>query len=123
MLKVNIDEENLVLILEPEDSLSESDFQSVAKVVDPLIEKYGQLNGIVIHTKSFPGWDSFAAFSSHLSFVKNHHQKIARIAIVTDSLMGDFAEKIASHFVNAKIKSFSYQEFEKAKSWVNKNIG
>ncbi|MDI3326873.1 hypothetical protein QKW35_21055 [Pontibacterium granulatum] len=64
MLKVQIDEDHLVVILEPEGPLSETDFQSAAKAIDPLIEQHGQLAGIVIHTKSFPGWDSFAALCS-----------------------------------------------------------
>lgn len=118
MLKVQIDEDNLVVILEPEGPLSETDFQSAAKAIDPLIEQYGQLTGIVIHTKSFLGWDSFAALTSHLRFVKNHHKKIARVALATDSLLSDFAEKIAGHFVSAEIQAFSFQEFDKAKFWV-----
>lgn len=118
MLKVTIDEDNLVAILEPEGPLSENDFLSVAKVVDPIIDKYGQLTGIIIHTESFPGWDSFAALSSHLRFVRDHHKKIARVALVTDSMIGNFAEKIAGHFVKAEIRLFPYQEFEKARMWV-----
>lgn len=54
MLSVKIDDKNLIVILEPEDPLSESDFQSAAKAIDPLIEQYGRLNGIIIHTQSFP---------------------------------------------------------------------
>lgn len=45
---------------------------------------------------------SFAALSSHLKFVKDHHKKIARIVLVTDSVLGNFAELIASHFVQAE---------------------
>ena len=66
---------------------------------------------------SFPGWDSFGALSSHLRFVKDHHKKITRIAFSTDSGVGNFAEKIASHCVNAEIKVFSFEELEQAKKW------
>jgi len=69
-------------------------------------------------TSSFPGWDSFAALSGHLEFVKQHHKKIAHIALVTDSMLGNFAESIASHFINAEIKSFSYADIEQAKLWI-----
>jgi len=118
MLSVKIDEEHLIAILEPKGALSERDFQSAATMIDPLIEKHGQLNGIIIHTKSFPGWESFAALYSHLRFVKNHHQKLSRVALVTDSVLGDFAENIASHFIKADIQLFSYQEYEQATNWV-----
>lgn len=120
MLSLKIDEKNLVAILEPEGPLSESDFQSAAKTIDPLIEQYGRLNGI-IHTKFFPGWQSFAALASHLKFVRDHHRKVARIALVTDSILGDFAEPIVSHFVQAEIKVFPYQQFNKANSWIIEN--
>lgn len=118
MLTIKIDEENGIAILEPEGPLSKSDFESATKVIDPYIEKTGHLNGLIIHTKSFPGWDSFAALVSHLRFVKEHHKKISRVALSTDSKIGGFAEAVASHFVNAEIKRFSYQELEQAKFWI-----
>ena len=118
MLSVEIDEKNGIAILEPDGPLSKNDFESAAKVIDPYIEKTDQLRGLIIHTESFPGWDSFAAFSSHLKFVKEHHKKISRVAISTDSAIGNFAEVVASHFVSAEIKRFSFQEFDQAKNWV-----
>lgn len=118
MLSVTIDEDKGIAILEPDGALSKDDFESAAKIIDPYIEKTGQLHGLIIHTKSFPGWDSFAALFSHFRFVKEHHRKISRVAISTDSMVGHFAETVASHFVNAEIKLFSFQELEKAKSWV-----
>ena len=118
MLSVKFDEKNLVAVLQPEGPLSESDFQSAAKAIDPAIEKSGRLNGIIIYAKSFPGWDSFSALVSHLRFVKDHHKKVSRVAFVTDSPVGKFAEPIASHFVKAEIRLFPYQDFEQASEWV-----
>jgi len=118
MLSVKIDEVNGIAILEPDGPLSKHDFESAVKIIDPYIEKTGQLRGLIIHTKSFPGWDSFAALSSHLRFVKDHHKKISRVAFSTDSVVGNFAEAVARHFVNAEIKLFSYQELEEARNWV-----
>jgi hypothetical protein len=117
MLTVEIDEANGIAILKPDGPLSKNDFESAAKVIDPYIEETNQLNGLIIYTKSFPGWDSFAALTSHLRFVKEHHKKIPRVAFSTDSVVGDFAEVIASHFVNAEIKLFSYQDLEQARKW------
>jgi hypothetical protein len=118
MLSVIIDEENGIAILEPDGPLSKNDFESAAKIIDPYIEETDQLNGLIIHTKSFPGWDSFAALVSHLRFVKEHHKKISRVAFSTDSKIGSFAEAVAVHFVNAEIKIFSYLELEQAKLWI-----
>lgn len=122
MLSTKIDEANNIAILEPNGSLSKTDFESAVTIIDPYIEKIGQLNGLVIYTKSFPGWDSFAALFAHLRFVKNHHKKVSRVALVTDSVLGNFAEAIGGHFVNAEIKLFSYQNFEDAKLWIINNV-
>lgn len=118
MLSVEIDEVNGLAILEPDGPLTKADFESAAKVIDPYVENTDQFNGIIIHTESFPGWDSFAALASHLRFVKEHHKKISRVAISTNSVIGNFSEAVASHFVNAEIKLFSYQELEQAKDWI-----
>ncbi len=118
MLSVKIDEVSGIAILEPDGALSKGDFELAAKIIDPYIEKTGQLHGLIIHTKSFPGWDSFAGLSSHLRFVKDHHKKITRVAISTDSMVGNFAEAVARHFVNAEIKLFSFQEVGHARNWV-----
>ena len=121
MLSVTMDEENVIAILEPKGPLSKNDFESAARIIDPYIEDTNQLIGLIIHTKSFPGWDSFAALVSHLKFVKEHHKKILRVAVSTDSVVGGFAELVASHFINAEIKHFPYQELEQAKLWITGN--
>ena len=121
MLSVKIDETKGVALFEPSGPLSKSDFESAVKTIDPWIKANGMLKGLVIKTKSFPGWESFGALSSHLTFVKEHHKKIDRVAFVTDSVIGNVAEKLASHFVNAEIKLFPYKSLEEANLWVSEN--
>ena len=123
MLTVNLDEIEGIAILEPDGDLSENDFISASKIIDPYIEKSGKLNGIIIHVKVFPGWDSFSALLTHLSFVKDHHKKVSHVAFVTDSPVGRIAENIASHFISAQIKSYPFSEIEIAKKWIMNNIG
>ena len=118
MLNVEIDEKNGIAILTPNEKLSVEDFESAARVIDPYIEQYGELNGIIISTESFPGWESFSGLLSHLSFVKEHHKKIRMVALVTNSSFGPVAENLASHFVAAKIKAFKFNEFDAAKLWL-----
>lgn len=75
---------------------------------------------MIIRAESFPGWSSFAALTTHLRFVKDHHQKISRIALVTDSPIGKLAEVVASHFVSAEVKEFPFEDMEQARSWILK---
>lgn len=118
MLIVNLDEENSIVSIEPTGTLDVKDFQAAASTIDPFIEKCGYLNGLIIHTQSFPGWDSFSALITHLKFIKSHHTQIKRVALATDSVIGTLAESLVSHFVDAQIKHFPYAEFEKAKQWI-----
>jgi len=121
MLKINLDKENKILKLKPDGALSQQDFQSVATIVDPFIDEFKKLNGIIIYTKSFPGWDSFSALIKHLQFVSDHHKKISSVAFVTDSIIGDLAEKIATHFINASVRHFDFNDLDNAKEWIIEN--
>ena len=123
MLNISIDEKNGIAIFEPNEKLSESDFKSAVNIIDPYINQFEKLNGLIITTKAFPGWESFAALVSHLSFVKDHHKQISCIAFVTDSRLGNLAEHLANHFVAAEIKAFAYGELEEAKAWIVENSG
>ena len=118
MLNIEMDRKSAIAILEPGGELTESDFDLVASVIDPYIKEHGKLNGIIINTRDFPGWDSFAAMIRHFKFVKNHEKKISHIAIVTDSPIAGLAEVIAAQFISASIKLFPYDEFTTAKSWI-----
>jgi len=119
MLSVKIDDQKSIALFEPHGPLSEGDFKSAVEVVDPWIEKNGRLRGLIIKTRSFPGWETFGALSSHLSFVREHHKKIRRVAFVTDSVLGNIAENLAGHFVSAKIKRFPYESLEQATTWIS----
>ena len=118
MLKVKIDADHALVILEPDGALTDNDFRLAAQLIDPVIEKNGSLKGLIIQTRSFPGWASFAALVSHLRFVREHHKSVKRIAFVTDSPVGSFAEAIGNHFVSAEIRHFAYDEFSHARNWV-----
>ena len=118
MLSVKLDEKRGIAVLEPQGALSREDFERAAKVIDPFIEKTTRLNGLIIYTKDFPGWNSFAALASHLKFVKEHHKKVKRIALCTDSVAGNFAKLFGPHFINAEVRVFPYQEFDSAGKWV-----
>ncbi len=118
MLQVELDEGTGIATLKPDGALTEDDFRNASKIIDPFIEKSGTLRGLIIETKKFPGWESFAAFQHHFQFVREHHKKIAQVALVTDSAIGDMAEKIAKHFVAAEIRRFSYGEAESARRWI-----
>jgi hypothetical protein len=121
MIEHKLDSENSILYLWPKSALEQSDFAQLAKIVDPYIEATGGLVGLIIETNSFPGWEDFTALATHFRFVKNHHRHIKKIALVTDSAIGNIAELLVTHFVSAQIKHFNSSESEAARHWVMKD--
>lgn len=118
MINVDLLIQEGVLLVTPEGRLEADDFKELAAIADPYIEQHGKLNGLMIYAESFPGWKDFEALSSHFRFVKDHHQQLARVALVTDSKVASVAETLARHFVNAEIKHFNFNDKDAALDWL-----
>lgn len=106
-----------VLVLEPQGPLREEDFEAAAAEADPWIEAHGSLNGIVIQAQAFPGWEDIGAMIGHLRFVRDHQQKVRRVALAVDSPLADVAQQLASHFLAAEVKHFRYGDVVEALAW------
>lgn len=118
MLSVIFDESRSIITLEPGSPLTIEDFQSASRIIDEHLSLKGRLKGIIIQTETFPGWASFEAFLCHLKFIKDHHQWVKHVALVTNSTAGQLAEPLAKHFISAKIRHFSFDEKEHARRWI-----
>ena len=118
MIDHSFDAAQGILHLRPKAALTKQDFEQISGAVDPHIEKAGKLAGIIIEIAAFPGWDSLGAMAAHLRFVREHHRKVKKIAIVTDAKAGAVAEKLASHFVAAEIKHFPAGQADAARKWI-----
>jgi hypothetical protein len=108
-----------ILVISPKGALERADFEMLAAVVDPYIAEKGKLNGVMIEAESFPGWDDFGALVSHVEFVEGHHEKIARLAVVSDSAVLSILPHIASHFVSAEVRQFPYLAKDEALHWLS----
>jgi hypothetical protein len=118
MLHPALDREEAILHLRPRGRLRKEDFEQLALLVDPYIRESGGLRGLIIETAHFPGWSDLPAMIGHLRFVRDHHRAIARVALVSDSVVADIAQHLASHFVAAQIRHFGGRERDAAKGWV-----
>ena len=118
MLNYELNRAESILIIKPIGPLESTDFEKLAQEVDPYIVENGKLNGLMICAKSFPGWDDFAAFLSHIKFVKTHYQKIKKIAAVTDSSFLSIMPQVANHFVQAEVRHFDYDDRDAALNWL-----
>jgi hypothetical protein len=118
MIDYTLDQTKSVLHVRPTGPLQEKDFVALSQAVDPFIERNRGLSGLLLEVAHFPGWTNLAAATQHFRFVRDHHRRIKKIAIVADSLLGEAVEQIATHFVAATIKHFSFSHLDDAKTWV-----
>lgn len=106
------------LILEPSGPLEAADFAAVTHDMDPYLAKHGSLAGVMIFAKAFPGWLNLEAAISHLRLIEKYHQKIKRLAIVSDNGLLSALPKFAAHLVHPDVKHFSESEYEDALQWL-----
>jgi len=118
MIKAELDKAKGILHARPSGPLEVADFDRLAALADPYIAKKGELAGLMIEAKEFPGWKNLAGMIRHFRFVRNHHRKIRRVALVTDARLGKIAEKFARHFVAAKVKRFPAGHAGEATRWI-----
>ena len=118
MIEASLDRDKGILHAKPSGPLEAADFDRLGVLADPYIEKKGQLAGLLIEAKDFPGWKNLAGMMKHFRFVRNHHRKIRKVALVTDARLGKIAEKFARHFVAAKVKRFPAGHVGEAKRWL-----
>jgi hypothetical protein len=117
MIKHEFRKNDGILIIEPDSSLQASDFDMLSSIVDPYIKDNGKLNGLIIHTESFPGWQGFGAMLAHVKFVKDHHAHISKVAAVADEGIIAILPAIADHFVKADVRHFGADDLESAIEW------
>jgi len=118
MLQVIFDKKEHIAVLEPDGPLTEGDLLLIANTIDPDIAAHGRLNGIVVHSRSFPGWNSTAAMISQFRFLRDHRRTFSRVALATDSLGASIAKVFAKPFLQAEIRAFPYEALTKATHWV-----
>lgn len=121
MIKYEFLEDDGILIIEPATSLHTSDFDMLSTIVDPYILENGKLNGLVIHTESFPGWQDFASMLAHIKFVKDHHALISKVAAVADEGIIAILPAIADRFVKADVKHFGSDDLDNAIEWIKQD--
>jgi hypothetical protein len=119
-INIKLDGNVGIMVLEPvaDKALSEDDFEAVGKAIGSYLKDHDRLRGILIHSRQFPGWQSVGALFAHLKFVNAVHDKISKVALVTNSPMGTFADHILDPLMLAKVRRFDYDERDEAMSWL-----
>ena len=119
-IDIRMDDDTGILMLEPvtDKALSEDDFEAVGKAIGAYLEHHERLGGLLIHSRKFPGWQSVGALFAHLKFVNAVHDKISKVALVTNSPIGTFADHVLDPLMLAKVRKFDDDERDAAMRWL-----
>lgn len=107
-----------ILVVRPDEALRAGDFATIAAEVDPYIASQAGLKGLMVVAQSFPGWASFEGLVGHLRFVRDHHRKIKRVAVLTDNRFLKVAQAVAEHFAHPDFKLFEPKDEVAALRWL-----
>jgi putative intracellular protease/amidase len=118
MLEYMMIEPGGILSVTPFGSLTVEDFQGLTRYADAYLSGHGEIGGLLIEAKAFPGWDGFAAFASHVRFLRDHQRQIERVAVVSDSPIAPVAERLAEPFIAAEIRCFASDRRAEALAWL-----
>jgi hypothetical protein len=109
-----------VLVIEPQGALRAEDFDALSAAVDSWIESTKQpLHGVVVHAKAFPGWENLGSLLKHVRFVRDHHRRVKRVALSTDTALAGIASNLVDHFTESTIKRYDYEDFNCAIDWAS----
>lgn len=105
------------------EKLHKEDFQKLATALHDYINEFDRAPNLLIEAHDFPFWDDFSAFKNHLTFVKNHHQLIQKVAILSDSKPLSLLPSIADKFTHARIRHFRISHKQYALDWLSAEKG
>ncbi len=116
MIKTEIISPNALKIVVP-DKLKADDFRQIAPQIDPLISQHGKIR-LLIDASGFNGWENIAAFEKHAGFVKNHQQKIERIAVIAAHEWQHWLIGAIRIFVHPEVRAYDQSHASEALRWI-----
>ena len=116
MIKLQIISDRLVKLVAPE-KLTSQDFQAIAPQADSLIGQWGSLR-LLIDAHQLTGWEDLDAFEHHMGFVKTHHHKVDRIAVLIGHDWQKWIASMAGFFLHPNIRTFEPAQEAEALAWL-----
>ena len=101
------------------EALSSDDFHRLSEAVDRWLEQGNSLEGLLIQARKFPGWEDLGSLISHIEFIRDHHRKVQKVALVADGAVAGILPAIGDHFVKAQVRGFDSDEKDAALHWLN----
>ena len=116
MLNVQFDGD--VLVVRPEGAITREDVATLTRAADEYLASHSKFVGVMVETRTFPGFASVGAFADYARFIADHHARVLRVALVTDSALAPVAEFMANHIVGVQMQHYPFAEGAAAQAWL-----
>src|SRR6516162_3628529 len=116
MLNVQFDGD--VLGVRPEGPITRDDVATLTRTADDYLVGHPKIAGVMVETRTFPGFASVGAFADYARFIADHHARVRRLALVTDSALAPIAEFMANHVVGVEMRHYPFAEGTAALAWL-----
>lgn len=105
--------------LKPKGKINAEDVGQLTEMADALLQRHKEIKVLIIAT-DFQGWEDAAALEAHLSFVKAHHEKVAKLALIPGHLWQEGLATFMKMFLHPEIKLFDADHIPDAKTWLER---
>jgi hypothetical protein len=116
MIKTEIISANALKIMVPV-KLQADDFDQIAPQIDSLISQHGKIR-LLIDASGFNGWENIAAFENHAGCIKNHQQKVERIAIIAAHDWQHWLIGAVRMFLHPEVRTYDKSHENDALQWI-----
>ncbi len=116
MIKLDIISGNALSIVAP-NKLKADDFDQIAPRVDAIVRQHGKVR-LLIDASGFNGWENIAALEDHASFVKNHQQKVERIAVIVGHEWQNWLIGAVKMFLHPEVRTYDKSHENEALRWI-----
>ena len=117
-LLCQFDDHHGVILLDVTNPFTADDFQNISDLIDPYFSTKGELRGIIIHAKKFPYWSGVQNRAEYLNFARQNHHKFQKAALAMGGFFTQIVARIAKGRVHPQVKTFKYNQIEKAQDWI-----
>ncbi|MBN1590555.1 MAG: STAS/SEC14 domain-containing protein [Pirellulales bacterium] len=116
MLEVLTTADNVVE-LALQGTIRANDFDRIREHVDELIARHGAVR-LLLDATEFEGWQDVEAAKTHFEFVKEHHDRVERIAVLGNRQWQHWLASAIGVFLHPEVKCFEPDEREAARMWL-----
>ena len=118
MLTYRIEEEEGIVLIDLSGPITREALGALTGDVDSYLARKGTIQGLIVHTRSFPRWQDLSSFLRDMRFVLAYERRIRRVASVTDSPLLMMVHGIVRHVFSPEIRHFRYGDLEAARKWI-----